>query len=90
MAVGYEKEISALEDNNTWVMNSLPLRKKTLGCKWVYKIKYDFDGSVECLKARKFLAIDHQVEEINYNETLALVAKMVTVHTFLAVVATQI
>ena len=45
-------EISALEDNHTWVLTPLPSYKKTIGCKWVYKVKYRSDGSVERYKAR--------------------------------------
>jgi len=40
------KEIQALEDNGTWTIGNLPPRKKAIG-KWVYKIKYNFDGSVD-------------------------------------------
>ena len=40
-------EIQALEDNGSWEMTTHPKRKKTLGCKWVYKIKFHVDGSVE-------------------------------------------
>ncbi|GAA0168446.1 hypothetical protein LIER_23160 [Lithospermum erythrorhizon] len=32
------KEIATLEANNTWVMESLPLDKKALGCKWIVGI----------------------------------------------------
>ena len=45
-------KISALEANHTWVLTSLPSHKKTTGCKWVYKVKYKSDESVERYKVR--------------------------------------
>lgn len=45
-------EIHALEDNDTWEIFVIPPDKKALGSKWVYKIRYHVDGSVERLKAR--------------------------------------
>lgn len=41
-----KKEIEALEKNGTWSLNTLPSRKKALGCKWVYLIKLKSDGTV--------------------------------------------
>ncbi|XP_074306525.1 uncharacterized protein LOC141641775 [Silene latifolia] len=46
------KEIDALEKNGTWKLVPLPRGKKPIGCKWVYKIKYRADGTVERYKAR--------------------------------------
>jgi hypothetical protein len=45
-------EISALELNNTWIIVDLPSHKQPIGCKWVYKLKYKADGSIERYKAR--------------------------------------
>ncbi|XP_021725291.1 uncharacterized protein LOC110692563 [Chenopodium quinoa] len=84
-----QKEISALEDNETWIMATLPPRKKALGCRWVYKVKHNSDGTVERLKACLVIFGNHQVEGIDYNETFAPVAKMVTVRAFLAIAAAK-
>ena len=40
------KEIEALEHNNTWSLVELPPGKKPINFKWVYKVKYNSDGSI--------------------------------------------
>ena len=45
-------ELQALELNKTWSLVPLPPNKRAIGCKWVFKIKYRSDGSVERYKAR--------------------------------------
>ncbi|GJW23625.1 putative ribonuclease H-like domain-containing protein [Tanacetum coccineum] len=39
-----EEEIKALIKNNTWEKRVLPPGKKTVGCRWVFTIKYKPDG----------------------------------------------
>lgn len=41
------QEIRALEENETWKLVSLPRAKRAMGYKWVYRIKYKSDGTVE-------------------------------------------
>ena len=47
-----QKEIQALQINNTWEEVTLPPHKRAISCKWVYKTKLKADGTLERLKAR--------------------------------------
>lgn len=42
-----EEEINALEANNTWSIQPLPLGKKSIGCKWIFKVKYKADSTLD-------------------------------------------
>jgi len=84
-----KSEIHALETNETWTVTQLPPGKKALGCKWVYKIKHKYDGSVERFTTRLVILGNHQKEGIDYIETFAPVVKMVMVRTMLAIASAR-
>jgi len=46
------EELSALYKIDTWYLVPLPPGKSVVGCRWVYKIKTNSDGSIEQYKAR--------------------------------------
>jgi len=45
-------EYSALMDNQTWNLVELPEGKDIVGCKWVFRVKYDGKGEVNHFKGR--------------------------------------
>jgi len=83
-----QDELQALVVNNTWQLTPLPLGKKTIGCKWVYKIKYHSDGSVEHHKATVVAKGFTQLEGLDFLDTFAHVTKLTTLRRLLLVVAT--
>eukprot|EP00268_Persea_americana_P059265 TRINITY_DN7252_c0_g2_i3.p1 TRINITY_DN7252_c0_g2~~TRINITY_DN7252_c0_g2_i3.p1 ORF type:complete len:904 (-),score=94.40 TRINITY_DN7252_c0_g2_i3:300-3011(-) len=84
-----QEELSALQENHTWDIVPCPSSVKPIGCKWVYSVKLKSDGSLDRYKARLVALGNRQEYGIDYEETFALVAKMTTVRTVLAIAASQ-
>lgn len=79
------EEIRALEDNETWIIEDLPLSKKPISYKWVYRVKYNSDSCIQSYKVRLVIRNDYRVEGFDYNETIATVPKMTSVRCFLSI-----
>ena len=47
-----EEEMRALAENETWDLVDASKGVKPIRCRWVYKVKYNTDGSVNRYKAR--------------------------------------
>jgi hypothetical protein len=84
-----DEEMAALDVNATWELVVLPKDKNTIGCKWVYKVKHNVDGSMSRYKTRSVAKGYAQTYGIDYEETYNQVAKMTIVRIIIAMAATK-
>lgn len=82
-----QKEIAALEANDTWEITDLPHGKKAIGSKWHYKVKFKPDGTIDKYKARFVVRGFTQVKDKDYKHTFSPVAKLPTVRVLIALAA---
>ena len=84
-----DKEIEALEINDTWALTPLPPSKTPIGCKWVYGFKYLPNGTIKRYKARLVSKGFTQKLGLDYSETFSPVAKSVSIMIILSLAAVK-
>lgn len=74
-----DTEYHALLNNNTWMLVPPPPHGNIIRCKWVFKLKYKSDGSVDHYKARLVAKGYDQNQGIDYFETFSPMLKPYTI-----------
>jgi Reverse transcriptase (RNA-dependent DNA polymerase) len=74
-------------DNKVWDIVPLPECVKSIGCKWIFKIKKDSEDNVEKYKARLVAKGFTQKEGIDFTETFSPVSTKYSFRIFMTLVA---
>lgn len=83
------EEIDSLRENCTWNLVDLPVDKRAINCKWVFKTKRDSEGKISRYKARLVVKGCAQRKGIDYEETFSPVVRYSTIR-FLFSLAAQL
>ena len=79
-----DEEFEALQRQGTWVLVPSHPSQNVMGCKWVFKLKRNNDGSISRYKAKLVAKGFRQQFGVDFDETFSLVIKPPTVRIILS------
>jgi hypothetical protein len=82
-----EEEMHALDLNHTWDLVHKPAGTSIVGCRWVFTVKQNPNGSVDRLKARLVAKGFTQTYGLDYTETFSPVAKLNSIRIIISLAA---
>ncbi|XP_016191653.1 uncharacterized protein LOC107632495 [Arachis ipaensis] len=78
-------EYEALLKNKTWELVTLPPNREAIGSRWVFRIKYNSDGSLQKYKARLVAQGYSQRLGFDFTETYSPVVKPTSIRILLSI-----
>jgi hypothetical protein len=80
-----KEELDSLAENQVWDLCKLPQGRTSVGSRWVFKKKYDQNGTLSRYKARLVAQGYTQTYGVDYQETFAPVVRFETIRSILAI-----
>jgi hypothetical protein len=84
-----DEELNSMQENNVWELVPKPPGVKLIRCRWVFKKKFNADGTLDRYKARLVAKGFTQEFGVDYEEVFAPVSKHSTFRALLALVASE-
>lgn len=82
-------ELQSLINTHTWDLTPLPHNKCVIGCKWIFKLNFLANGTIERYKAHLVAKGFNQIDGLDYYDAFSHVIKMTTIRLLLSIVANQ-
>ena len=80
-----KSEMRSMYENKVWTLIDLPIDRRAIEIKWIFKRKTDADSSVIIYKARIVTKGCRQVQGVDYDERFSLVSMLKSVRIMLAI-----
>ena len=80
-------KLRSLDDAQMWRVVKRPIGMNVVGCKWVFKIKWNTAGEINKYKAQLVMKGYSQVQGVNYDNMYTPVTHLSSLHTILAIAA---
>nr|GEW34525.1 putative ribonuclease H-like domain-containing protein [Tanacetum cinerariifolium] len=84
-----DSEMSALLSNHTWDLVSCPYHANVVGCRWLYRHKFNTLGNLERYKGRLVAQGFSQQPGIDFDETFSPVVKSATIRVVLTIAVSR-
>ncbi|KAL6333419.1 hypothetical protein AAG906_028604 [Vitis piasezkii] len=83
------KEYQALVRNNTWTLVSFHPSMNVIDSKWIFRVKYNSDGTIQHYKARLVAKGFQQYADVEFTDTFSPVIKASTIRVVFTLIVTH-